>query len=177
MEHSLKRKLLTGVVLAFIIGLLVMFASPDYRQGEPSISGQPAKNFEFSINGNPETLSDLRGKVVVLNFWATWCPPCVDETPMLVQLQQDIASRGGVVLGISIDDDQTAYEDFLKKYGITYLTYRDGSKKIAESYGTAMWPETYIIDRDGKIDRKVIGAQNWTGPEMMAYFDTLLAKH
>ena len=173
----MKRKILTGLVLAFIIGLLILFASPDYRQGEPSLSGHPAKNFQFTADGKSESLADLRGKVVVLNFWATWCPPCVEETPMLEKLQQEIGPRGGVVVGVSLDDDQDAYQNFVRKYGITYLTYRDSSKKIAQTYGTAMYPETYIIDREGKIDRKVIGAQDWTSPEMMAYFDSLLAKN
>lgn len=172
----MKRQLITGLVLAFVVGLLVMFARPDYRQGEPSLTGRPAKDFTFSWNGKQEHLSDLRGKVVVLNFWATWCPPCVEEAPSLNRLQQQIASRGGVVLGVSVDDDGTAYEQFLKKYGIDYLSCRDASKKIAQSYGTAMYPETYIIDREGKIDRKVIGGQDWTSPELIAYLDNLLAR-
>lgn len=172
----MKRKAVTALVLAFIVALLVMFAHPDYRQGEPSLSGRPAKDFAFDVNGKQEHLSDLRGKVVILNFWATWCPPCVEETPSLNRLQQVIGSRGGTVLGVSIDDDEAAYERFLRQYGLTYLTFRDPSQKIAKSFGTAMWPETYIIDREGKIDRKVIGGQDWTSPEMMAYLDKVLAE-
>jgi len=175
-DGGLKRKLLTGLVLFFIVGLLVIFARPDYRQGESSLTGRPAKDFTFSLNGKEEHLSDWRGKVVLLNFWATWCPPCVDELASLNRLQHQIASRGGVVFGISIDDDETAYEQFLKQHAIDYLNYRDASKKIAEGYGTSMYPETYIVDRKGKIDRKVVGGQNWTSPELIAYLDNLLAK-
>ena len=170
----MKRKLKTGLVLAFIAGLLVLFAYPSYRQGEPSLRGRPAKEFQLTLDGKPARLSDLRGKVVVLNFWATWCQPCVDEAPSLNQLQKRIAPLGGTVLGISEDDDQSAYDKFLKDYRIDFPTYRDPSKhQIALDYGTSMYPETYIIDPRGRIDRKIIGPQDWTSPEMLAYLSSL----
>ena len=122
-------------------------------------------------------LSDLRGKVVVLNFWATWCPPCVEETPALIQLNQRIAGRNGMVLGVSVDEDQAAYLKFIQNNGINYLTYRDPSKKSAQDYGTVVYPETYIIDRKGKIARKIVGPQDWNSPDLLAYFDALLAKN
>jgi cytochrome c biogenesis protein CcmG, thiol:disulfide interchange protein DsbE len=172
----LKRKLLTTVVLAFIVGLLILFARPDYRQGEPSLAGSSARDFAFDLAGKPEHLSDLRGKVVVLNFWATWCPPCVEEAPALNQLQAHIATGGGTVLGISVDDDAAAYDQFLRSYRVNFPTFRDSSKKIAATYGTSMYPETYVIDRQGRIDRKIVGPQNWTGAEMTSYLDSLLAK-
>jgi cytochrome c biogenesis protein CcmG/thiol:disulfide interchange protein DsbE len=170
----LKRKLKTGLVLAFIAGLLVLFAYPSYRQGEPSLRGRPAKDFQLTLDGKPGRLTDLRGRVVVLNFWATWCQPCIDEAPSLNRLQQQIAPRDGVVLGISEDDDQSAYENFLKAFSVDFPTYRDPSKhQIALDYGTSMYPETYIIDPKGRIDRKVIGAQDWTSLEMIAYLHSL----
>ncbi len=174
MDNPLKRKLKTGLVLAFIAALLWLFVRPDYRQGEASMRGRPAKNFQFTMDGKPETLASLRGKVVILNFWATWCPPCVDETPSLIQLQKHIAPLGGTILGVSLDDDASAYAEFLKTYHIDFPTYRDPTKKSALDYGTTMYPETYIIDRNGRIDRKIIGPQDWTGPQMMAYLDSIL---
>jgi cytochrome c biogenesis protein CcmG/thiol:disulfide interchange protein DsbE len=174
LEDGLKKKLLTVVVLAFIAGLLVLFAAPEYRQGEPSLAGKAAKQFSFTLDGKPATLADLRGKVVVLNFWATWCPPCVEEAPSLNQLQMAIGPRGGTVLGVSVDEEQGAYDKFLQEHQIRFPTYRDPSKQIALSYGTTMYPETYIIDRDGRLARKIIGPQDWASPEMVAYLDTLL---
>jgi cytochrome c biogenesis protein CcmG, thiol:disulfide interchange protein DsbE len=173
----LNRNLKTGLVLAFIAALLFLFIRPDYRQGEASIHGKPAKDFQFTIDGKKETLADLRGKVVVLNFWATWCPPCVEETPSLIQLQKRIAPKGGTILGVSLDDDASAYSEFLKTNHIDFPTYRDASKKSALDYGTLMYPETYVIDRNGRIDRKIIGPQDWTGPEMTAYFNSVLESH
>ncbi len=172
----MKRKLQTGAVLVFIAGLLILFAHSDYRQGEPSLAGRPARGFSFQLDGKPAHLSDLRGKVVVLNFWATWCPPCVEEAPSLNQLQQAISSRGGVVLGISVDEDASAYVQFLRTYRINFPTDRDPDRKVAGEYGSSMYPETYVIDREGNINRKLVGAQNWTSPEMTAYFDSLLGE-
>lgn len=176
----MKRKVFTGVTLGAVAGLLVLFASPSYKQGMASPAGSMAKSFSFQLDGKNSSLADLRGKVVVLNFWASWCPPCVDETPSLNQLQQRIAPRGGVVLGISADTDPTAYEQFLKDHGVIFPTYRDPVEQgrlsqIGLEYGTSMYPETYIIDRQGRIARKIIGEQDWDSSQMIAYLDSVLA--
>jgi cytochrome c biogenesis protein CcmG/thiol:disulfide interchange protein DsbE len=164
----------TGVAIA--AGILVLFAMPSYRQGEASIAGKPAQDFRITLSGKSERLSDLKGKVVVLNFWATWCPPCVEETPALNRLQKYIDSRNGMVLGVSVDDDGAAYDKFLKGQAVIFPTYRDTTKKSAADYGTSMYPETYVIDRHGKIARKFVGAQQWDSPEMLAYFDAILGQ-
>jgi cytochrome c biogenesis protein CcmG/thiol:disulfide interchange protein DsbE len=171
------RKLVAWGTLGVAILALVAFVMPTYRQGEASIAGRPAEDFSVDLAGKPSHLSDLKGKVVVLNFWATWCPPCVEETPALNRLQQRIASRGGVVLGVSVDEDAAAYEKFLKDQGVTFPTYREPSKKVAQDYGTTMYPETYIIDRHGRLARKVIGPQQWDSAEMLAYFDAILGQN
>ena len=143
-----------------------------------ALAGKPAPDLKFKdLNGKDVALSDLKGKVVFLNFWATWCPPCVEEAASLEALQKHIAPLGGTVLGVSIDDSQPAYEDFLKQYGLTYPTFRDTTKKIPLTYGTVMYPDTYIIDRQGKLVRKIIGAQDWTSPQMTASVDAILAQH
>jgi cytochrome c biogenesis protein CcmG, thiol:disulfide interchange protein DsbE len=176
LDGGLKRKLTTGLVLLFIAGLLILFARPDYRQGEPSIRGRTPKDFAMTLDGKPTRLSDLRGKVVLLNFWATWCPPCVEEAPSLNALQQRIAPLGGTVLGVNvgINDEQDAYEKFLADYRIAFPTFRDSTLKLAASYGTIAYPETYVIDRKGRLDRKIVGPQDWTSREMMTYLDSLL---
>jgi peroxiredoxin len=173
----LKRNILTIVVLAGIVALLVGFAMPEYRQGEASIAGRPAKDFALVLDGKPIHLSDLRGKVVVLNFWATWCPPCVDETPSLNDLQARIAPMGGMVLGVSVDDDEQAYDQFLKTYNVMFPTFRDTTKSIPPSYGTTMFPETYLIDRKGRIARKIIGGQVWDEGDIYMYVQTLVAQN
>jgi cytochrome c biogenesis protein CcmG, thiol:disulfide interchange protein DsbE len=176
LDGGLKRKLKTGLVLAFIAGLLVLFARPDYRQGEPSLRGRAPKDFPLTLDGKPAHLSDLRGKVVLLNFWASWCQPCIEEAPSLNLLQERIAPLGGTVLGVNVgvDDDEAAYEKFLSTYGVGFPTFRDSTKQLAASYGTTAYPETYVIDRKGRLDRKIVGPQDWTSPAMMTYLDSLL---
>jgi len=156
--------------------VIYFFTFPHYRQGEASVAGKRAENFAMDLDGKSEHLSDLRGKVVVLNFWASWCGPCVEETPSLIALQQRIAARNGVVLGVSVDEDPNAYEKFVRDQHLNYPTYRDPSKKIATDYGTSMWPETYIIDRKGVIVRKIIGPQDWNSSELLSYFDAILGQ-
>jgi cytochrome c biogenesis protein CcmG, thiol:disulfide interchange protein DsbE len=173
----LVRRLLAWTAVAIAAAILVLFAMPSYRQGEASIAGKPAQDFPLTLAGKSEHLSDLKGKLVVLNFWATWCPPCVEETPSLNRLQKYIDSRGGMVLGVSVDEDGAAYEKFLKDQSVIFPTYRDATKKSAADYGTTIYPETYIIDRHGKIARKFVGAQQWDSPEMLAYFDAILGQN
>jgi cytochrome c biogenesis protein CcmG, thiol:disulfide interchange protein DsbE len=176
------RRFLVWGALALGLGLIVVFAMPSYRQGEASIAGTTARDFALELSGKPMRLSDLRGKVVVLDFWASWCPPCVEEAPALNRLQKYIESRNALVLGVSADEDAFAFSKFLVDHGVTFPAYRDPATKdrispIALSYGTSVIPEAYIIDRHGKIARKVIGPQQWDSPDMRAYFDTLLAQN
>ena len=169
----MKHKILGPLGLIAAAAVLVAFAVPSYRQGERSIAGKKAEDFPLQITGASH-LSDLRGKVVVLNFWASWCPPCLEETQSLNTLQQNIASKGGVVLGISVDEDKDAYEKFLGDNHVVFPTYRDASKKTATDYGTSMYPETYLIDRQGRLARKIVGPQDWQSPEVMRSIDVLL---
>jgi len=130
---------------------------------------------EFSItadNGKTVTLPNFGGKLLVLNFWASWCGPCVEETPSLSKLASDYASKGVVVLGVSVDKDPAAYQKFLQKYSPGFLTARD--MKIHEDFGTYMYPETYIIDARGKVVFKLAEAADWTSPSLTKIIDSLL---
>ena len=178
---GIARKLMVWLALAAAAGSILIFALPSYRQGEASIAGKTAEDFSFELAGKPSRLSNLKGKVVVLNFWGSWCGPCVEELPSLERLQRRIASRNGMVLGVAADEDPAAFQKFLREQSVTFATYRDPATKenrspIAVSYGTSMVPETYIIDRHGKIARKFIGLQQWDSPDMLAYFDALLGQ-
>ena len=175
------RKLGTWAVLAAAVAIILVFALPSYRQGEASVAGKTAVDFSLQVGGKPAHLSDFRGKVVVLNFWASWCQPCVEEAPSLNRLQKHIASQNAVLIGVAADENPDAYQKFLQDQAISFATYRDPATKdnrspIADSYGTTMYPETYIIGPDGKIARKLIGYQQWDSPQMLAYFDSILGK-
>jgi len=113
-------------------------------------AGDTAPGFTIKAdNGRTVTLPNFGGKVLVLNFWATWCPPCVQETPSLSRFAAEYAGKGVVVLGVSVDKDLKAYDAFLQRFQPAFLTARDAN--LHADYGTFMYPETYIIDAQGKV--------------------------
>lgn len=164
-----------------ILGLLVISLTGCYHGSKPPSIGMPAPDFTIQDSDRSVTLSQLRGKIVVLNFWATWCPPCIEELPSLVQLQKQFQDKGVTVLGVSVDDDANDYHKFLKEYGVDFLTVREGGTKtdtgvispVANKYGTSRIPESYVIDRNGIIRRKFIGAVNWRQQEIVEYLSRL----
>jgi cytochrome c biogenesis protein CcmG/thiol:disulfide interchange protein DsbE len=144
-----------------------------YSGTRPPRIGNPAKEFSVQDSDRKVSLDQFRGQIVVLNFWATWCPPCLEELPSLMTMQERMRGRGVVVVGVSIDVDQDAYHRFLKQQGINFLTVRDPQQKVAGLYGTTGWPETYIIDRQGVLRRKFVGAVDWNEPEIVQFLSRL----
>ena len=142
------------------------------RGSRPGLVGTLAPDFTVQDADRKVTLHDLRGKIVVLNFWATWCPPCVEEMPSLVKMQSELNDRV-VVLAVSVDDDERSYRTFLKKNNVDLLTVRDPQQKSNELYGTFKFPETYIIDRNGVVQRKFIGPVDWTSADITGYLNKL----
>ena len=118
-------------------------------------------------------LSGFRGQVVVLNFWATWCLPCVQEIPSLVEMQRRMKAKGVTVIAVSVDVDENAYRQFIKNHKVNLLTVRDPSGKTNAAYGTFKFPESYIIDRKGIIQRKFLGAVDWTDQQVIDLLDSL----
>lgn len=155
---------LLAVVLA---GCLGCNSQPRLR-----MIGNKAPDFTVKDSDRTVALHDLHGRIVILNFWTTWCAQCIEEMPSLAQLQRQMGSKV-TVLAVSTDDDNNAYHKFLKKYGFDFLTVNDQQKKSAEIYGTTGQPETFIIDPSGVLRRKFIGPVNWTSPEIVEYLDKL----
>ena len=156
---------------ALLLLLITLVAGCD-RGAKPTLVGSPAPDFTVEDADRKVSLHDLKGKVVVLNFWATWCPPCVEEMPSLVKMQQQMRNRV-IVLAVSVDDDERSYRSFLKKNNVELLTVRDPRQKSNELYGTFKFPETYIIDQSGVLRRKFIGAVDWTRPDVIEYLNKL----
>ncbi|MEG9432027.1 TlpA family protein disulfide reductase [Terriglobus sp. ADX1] len=141
------------------------------RGDHPQQIAQVAPDFTVHNGAQTIQLSQFRGKVVLLNFWATWCAPCIDELPSLQRLQ---ALRPDIqVVAVSIDDDTDAYNKFLQQYSINLLSARDGTQGANLKYGSVRVPETFLIDRQGNIRRKFIGPQEWTNSEIMNYLDKI----
>jgi len=124
-----------------------------------------------ALSSGSVDLKSYRGQIVVLNLWATWCPPCVEETPSLVQFAEKMKAQGVVVLGISVDEDSNALQNFVQENHISYPVGRDPDRSLSARYGTVQFPETYILDRRGRVAEKVIGATDWkrrANPEFRA---------
>jgi cytochrome c biogenesis protein CcmG/thiol:disulfide interchange protein DsbE len=155
-----------------VLLVIVVFAGC-YRGSRPPRIGTAAPEFTVQDADRKVTLSEFHGQVVVLNFWATWCGPCVEEMPSLVQLQQRFKGKGLTVIGVSIDVDGDAYHKFLKDYKVDFLTVRDPDQKTSNLYGSFKWPETYIIDRNGVVRRKFIGPVEWSQPEVVDFLSKL----
>jgi thiol-disulfide isomerase/thioredoxin len=129
-------------------------------------------------SGRPVTLADYRGKVLLINIWATWCPPCRVEMPALQQLHQMVPDTGFLILAVSVDKDPPAIvTHFAKSLGLTFDMLHNRVGDIQEIYQTTGIPESFVIDRDGRIVKKVIGAAQWDGPVNVTLIRRLLDAH
>jgi len=164
------RLLRAGIVLLSVVLVFFIYSGIHERV---VVAGDSAPEFTIHTDsGRTVTLPNFGGKLLVLNFWATWCPPCVQETPSLSQFAATYANKGVVVLGVSVDRDEKAYRAFLQKFRPAFLTAREG--KLHEDYGTFMYPETYIIDSKGKVLEKLAEPADWMDPKMTQLIDRLL---
>jgi len=158
-------------------GILVWQVSETLEQRVIAV-GDTAPSFKVTTeSGRTITATDFGGKLLVLNFWASWCPPCVEETPSLDAFTREMAPEGVVVLGVSIDKNEAMYKRFLERFRPSYEVSRDADADISSSYGTFVFPETYIIDRSGKVVQKIIGEPekgDWTDPELLARIRRML---
>ena len=158
----------------FLLSVLLLTALPAcYSGSRPPRIGRAAPDFTVQDADRSVKLSDYRGQIVVLNFWATWCPPCVEEMPSLVEMQRRMKAKGITVVAISVDVDQGAYNQFIKDHNVNLLTVRDAGQKSNALYGTFRFPETYIIDRNGVVRRKFLGAVDWTAPDITEFLSRL----
>ena len=172
------RTVKTERVLQILIGcLLVVFAyvvADSFREKIVGV-GDTAPGFTITTDsGRQVSRSHFGGRLLVLNFWATWCPPCIEEMPSLDEFQKRLADSGVVVLGVSVDKSERAYRGFLRKAGVSFLTARDPEANISAEYGTFKYPETYVINSKGKVLQKHIGARNWNDERLLNEIRALL---
>lgn len=136
-----------------------------------------AKPFALPAPGGATVrLADFQGKVIFLNFWATWCPPCKEEMPAMERLYRRLKARGFVVLAVSIDTpgSEAQVAAFLREHQLTYPVALDAKMEVARLYGVRALPSTYLIDREGRIVAMALGARAWDSPEAVALMESLL---
>ncbi len=164
-------------IIAVFLAAFIFLVAQSFQEEEVKVVavGDTAPDFEIRTDsGRSVSNSNFGGRLLVLNFWATWCPPCVEELPSLNEFQKRLAGSGVVVVGVSVDNDAKAYQAFLDRAKVSFETARDPSKKISAGYGTFKFPETYIINSSGKVVEKIIGATNWTDEKMLNSVKSLL---
>ena len=176
-----------SILLIFLIiigvGIIVLLQNKDSLfnlSGKPRLlKGVPAPNFTFpDLDGKMVSLDDYKGKVVLLNIWATWCPPCVDEMPSMEKLHQELKGEAFEILAVSID--ASGAKDvlpFMKKYKLSFPALTDTRGAIKELYQTTGVPESIIIDKNGIIVEKVIGPRDWATPGAIRYFRNLIQRN
>jgi len=137
----------------------------------------PAPNFTLEdLNGRKVGLKGLKGKVIFLNFWATWCAPCVQEMPTMEKLHKTFGQKGLTVLAVNYREDAKEVKKFFSKYKLTFIALLDLDGKVSERYRTWGLPVTVIINKRGEIVAKVIGSRDWHSPDAKEFFRRLLAE-
>jgi cytochrome c biogenesis protein CcmG/thiol:disulfide interchange protein DsbE len=171
--------------IGLAVGLLILLAAglamwgPGHgaaaqSSGRP-LPGQPAPDFTLDlVDGSQFTLSDLRGQVAVVNFWATWCPPCEEELPRLQAVWDEYQEEGVAFVGVVYQDQMPAVQGAIARFGLTYPVGLDGSERIANSYGITGVPETFVIDREGQVAYLHIGPVG--SDELTAEIEDLLSQ-
>jgi peroxiredoxin len=164
------------LVLLLILGGAI-FLALRLRQPRPVDIGERAPDFTLpALTQGSLSLHDFGRHIVVLNFWATWCPPCVDEAPGLEKFAEQMRLQGVAVLGVSVDRDAEALQTFVAQQHLSFPILRDPDQSVANRYGTFKFPETYIIDEEGTVAEKLIGAVDWQDPRLVVFVQELAGK-
>ena len=172
-----------GIILVSlaVIAVAVLFLlrqNNSYLRYSPLKRGHSAPNFTFpGLDGKMVSLADYREQVVLVNIWATWCPPCVDEMPSMEKLYQELKGENFKILAISIDAVGTkAVAPFMKKYNLSFPALMDPDGTIKTLYHITGVPESFIINQQGILVEKIVGPKNWAAPEVVRYFRNLIRK-
>jgi len=169
--------LLPVIVVVLILAYGVLTRMSDEKAGNLPQVGQPLADFALTdLQGNTVQLSALRGNVVFINVWATWCQPCIDEMPTIERLYNQLHPRGLEVVAISLDPlGAQVIEPFMRRYRLTFPVLLDVKSEVERLYGTTGVPESFIVDKQGRLVEKVVGPRDWSSPQTLALFERLMA--
>jgi len=151
-------------------------SQPVVQDSTGTAKGQTAPDFTLTdMQGKHVSLSDLKGKVVILNFWATWCPPCKEEMPSMERLYRQFKDQGLVIVAVNVEKDgRGAVQSFLQRSPYTFPILLDSDAEVQNLYKVFRFPETFILDRNGMVVEKVVGAIDWTSSQAVQLINFLL---
>jgi len=195
MERETRRQsswLKPATLIAIFVGGLVLYQTltigrnapsgllpPDQPSSDTSVASFSAPDFSLpALDGTPVTLSQYRGKVVMLNAWALWCPPCVVEMPSMQELYDRLKEKGFVILAVEVGrSDASEVKEFVAKHGLRFPVLLDGEGRMRGLYAISGVPETFLVSRNGKLEGRFIGARDWTSGGAVADIERLLDEH
>ncbi len=171
-----------NIVISIVVLLGGVLAMATHYLGDelfPITVGSQAPQFSAStLDAVPrtKTLDDYKGKVILLNVWATWCPPCREEMPSIERLHNEFKGQGLAVVAVSVDDPgkEDEIREFVREFGLTFEILHDPAAGIKKNYQIIAYPETFVIARDGSIRKKVIAAADWSSESNRALIRELL---
>ncbi|WP_038250422.1 peroxiredoxin family protein [Ghiorsea bivora] len=169
----MNKRLIAALALMVVVAVAISALMPEAVK--PVRAGDLAK--PISLPDLQDKLQGLpKGKVVLLNFWATWCPPCRKEVPSMVKLYNQLKDKGFEIVAVSVDRNRDDVVRFVKEQHMNFTVLHDVNSSTAQGYGVFRYPETFIIDRNGKVRQHLNGAVEWMEPEFMDYIEKLLAE-
>jgi len=177
--NGMKKATLIGIIAVLAaIGFLFFYGQNSGQRVKIIREGDRAPEFSLlSLDGKAISLSSYRGKVVMVHFWATWCPPCIEELPTLERLYRAYFGKDLEILAVSVDEGgAAAVGQFMQKNRFALPVLLNPDRSVAMQYGTLKFPETYLIDRDGIVRKKVIGAADWTSPAAQEIIQIMVGK-
>lgn len=167
----------TKIILILIFTAIVAYFLVIHPTSQQPVPGQKALSFTLPSRKGAVSLRDFSGKVVLLNFWATWCPPCVEEMPSLERLYQSMGGEDFQIVAISEDEEGwAAIDPFLGKIPLTLPILWDVKGEVANDYGASYLPQSYLIDKDGMIVQVYSGGRNWTDHRIMTEIESYVQK-
>jgi peroxiredoxin len=179
-KGTLLKAIFLGALIAGGVGIIIIFQSQNSSTQAPvktvTAIGRPAPDFSLpNLDNDKVKLSEFKGKVVLFNIWATWCPPCVEEMPSMEKLYQTFKGEGLEILAVSIDTDGVkSVAPFMEKHKLSFPALTDTQGLMKRLYHHTGVPESHIIDRNGNVVDKVIGPRDWASPDALRYFRDLL---
>lgn len=174
--------------IMFVLAALMLSASAGFAANvtteeilriglQPLKEGTEMVDFELQdLSGSTRRLSDFKGKVVFLNFWATWCGPCRFEMPSMERLYRSLKSKGLEIVAVNLQEDRKSVQRFVDEYGLSFPVLLDTTGRIGAAYGARSIPTTYVVDRDGFVIAGTIGTREWDTEEYIRFFEKLLAE-
>lgn len=161
-------KFATLFVIAVLLSYGSCFAAAQANQKAPDFTLE-------DMQGNKVSLSDFEGKVVIINFWATWCPPCIEEMPSMEKLQERFKGEDFVLLAVNVEENsRKIVERFLKKNPFSFPVLLDEDAVVQQIYGAYRFPETVIVGRNGDVVARIVGGRNWMDPEILRVLDFMV---